>query len=187
MKFCHYCGYVCDDQDKFCVNCGAPFTAAETAEAPAPAEPEQAAPSGGFYGEADEPQQYQQPEQQYQPPQQQYQQPEQQYQPPQQQYQQPQQQYQQPAYTEVLSGPTTEGLLTMIFGIVGFAMSFFAWAAVYIGIVGLGLCIAARVIGKKRLKQGSEPRAKVGYILALIGIILNAIMIFVSIIMLAAG
>ncbi len=174
MKFCHYCGYVCDDQDKFCVNCGAPFPAAETAEAPAPAEPEQAAPSGGFYGEADEPQQ-------------QYQQPEQQYQPPQQQYQPPQQQYQQPAYTEVLSGPTTEGLLTMIFGIVGFAMSFFAWAAVYIGIVGLGLCIAARVIGKKRLKQGSEPRAKVGYILALIGIILNAIMIFVSIIMLAAG
>ena len=89
---------------------------------------------------------------------------------------------QQPAYPEAKPKSDVKGLLALIFGIVSLAMAFFGIFGGVTAFIGLGLAIAGMILGSKQLAEGLNARAKTGKILYLIGIISNAVIMLIWII-----
>ena len=89
---------------------------------------------------------------------------------------------QQPAYPEAKPKSDVKGLLALIFGIVSLAMAFFGIFGGVTAFIGLGLAIAGMILGSKQLAEGLNARAKTGKILSLIGIISNAVIMLIWII-----
>lgn len=169
---CTKCGAEIPEGAKFCINCGTP--AAETAPQPeqpvyeAPQQPAYEAPQQPVYAAAPQQPQYQQP--QYAPQQPQYQQP---------QYQQPQ--YQQPTYyAQPAPNPGVSGKPALTFGILGiiFACTFyFSFLGIIFSAIGLGKAKAFRAAAGQLYGP-----AKVGKILATIGLIVGIILTVICLI-----
>ena len=178
---CTNCGAEIPEGAKFCISCGTPAAAAPPVEQPVPEAPQapvyeqpQAAP---VYAAAAAPQQpqYQQP---------QYQQPQQYAQPQYQQYQQPQYQQQPTYYAQPQPDAGVSGKPALTFGILGivFACTFY--------LSFLGIIFSAIGLGKAKAFKAAAGQlygpAKVGKILATIGLIVGIILTVIFLIWLIA-
>ncbi len=167
---CTKCGAEIPEGAKFCINCGNAAVAAEPAPQPEP--PVYEAPQQPAYEAPQQQPVYAAPQQpQYQQPQ--YQQP---------QYQQPQ--YQQPTYyAQPAPNPGVSGKPALTFGILGiiFACTFYlSFLGIIFSAIGLGKAKAFRAAAGQLYGP-----AKVGKILATIGLIIAIIMtvIYVSVLL----
>lgn len=71
-----------------------------------------------------------------------------------------------------------KGILALIFGIVSIAAAVHDLYEVWQTVLGLGLAIAGMILGIKRLQEGPDSLAKAGKILSIIGVVLNAVLVF---------
>ena len=164
---CTKCGAEIPEGAKFCINCGNAAVAAEPA--PQPEQPVYEAPQQPAYEAPQQQPVYAAPQQpQYQQPQ--YQQP---------QYQQPQ--YQQPTYyAQPAPNPGVSGKPALTFGILGiiFACTFYlSFLGIIFSAIGLGKAKAFRAAAGQLYGP-----AKVGKILATIGLIVGIIMTVIGLI-----
>ena len=164
---CTKCGAEIPDGAKFCINCGNAAVAAEPA--PQPEQPVYEAPQQPAYEAPQQQPVYAAPQQpQYQQPQ--YQQP---------QYQQPQ--YQQPTYyAQPAPNPGVSGKPALTFGILGIIV------ACTVDLSFLGRIFSAIGLGKAKAFRAAAGQlygpAKVGKILATIGLIVGIIMTVICLI-----
>lgn len=168
---CTKCGAEIPEGAKFCINCGNAAAAAEPA--PQVEQPVYEAPQQPAYEQppvyAAAPAAPQQP---------QYQQP--QYAPPQPQYQQPQYQQQPTYYAQPAPAANVSGKPALTFGILGlvFACTFyFSFLGIIFSAIGLGKAKAFRAAAGQLYGP-----AKVGKILATIGLIVGIIMTVICLI-----
>lgn len=182
---CTNCGAEIPEGAKFCISCGTPAAAApveqpvpEAPQAPVYEQPQapiyeqpQAAP---VYAAAAAPQQpqYQQP---------QYQQPQQYAQPQYQQYQQPQYQQQPTYYAQPQPDAGVSGKPALTFGILGIVFACFPWLISILGIIFSAIGLGKAKAFKAAAGQLYGP-AKVGKILATIGLIISIIMTVIFVI-----
>lgn len=147
--FCQNCGTQLENGTRYCPNCGVPVAAPE----PPAYEDRTVAASGSFYQQPEQPM-YEQPEQPV--------------------YQQPEQ----PAYQEpvVTSNPEANALSTpiLIFGILGIAFG----CSFYLSFLGIIFSGIAKGKVKQFLAAGGvlSGKAKVGNILAKVGMILGIVL-----------
>ncbi len=182
MRFCTQCGTQVSDNDVFCMNCGSRL---EPVRKAAPAGAAQECPP--LYDTPAAEQEAQRPYERYAAEQSVQNEapasPAQEYAPV---NSAPREQQfyagQQPAYPEAKPKSDVKGLLALIFGIVSLAMAFFGIFGGVTAFIGLGLAIAGMILGSKQLAEGLNARAKTGKILSLIGIISNAVIMLIWII-----